>query len=98
LNASLNEEQERFATLVRDPRLTPSLMLEVMNDAMGLQPDLRLALPHEARKAPVGSVGMIAAWPAGALARAVAANGLGPLCDAIEEHLALLSERRRFRP
>jgi hypothetical protein len=98
LNASLNEHQERLATLIQDPRMTPGLMLDVMNHAMGLRPDLRLALPGEARKAPVGAVGMVASWPSGALEGLIASNGLGLLCDALEEQLALLPDRRRLRP
>jgi hypothetical protein len=73
--------------LIKDRRLTPDLMLEVLNEAMGLQPDLRRPLPNETRKAPPGAGGLIAAWPSGALAAAIAAQGLGPLCDALENRL-----------
>jgi len=95
LNSALNEDQERFTTLIQDPRLTPSVMLEVMSNAMGLEPDLRLARPSDSRKAPIGGAGLIAAWPAGALQSVIAANGLGTLCDALEERLALFPMMRR---
>jgi hypothetical protein len=98
LNSSLTEDQERFTTLIRDPRLTPAMMLDVMNNAMGLQPDVRRALPGEAHKAPVGGRGMIASWPEGALAGVMGSNALGTLCDALEERLALLPIKRRSLP
>jgi len=95
----LNEDQERFTALIRDPRLTPGVMLDVMADAMGLEPDIRLAQPGESRKAPIGAAGLIATWPTGALQSVISSNGLGALCDALEERLALFpTTRRRIDP
>jgi len=99
LNSALNEDQERFTALIQDPRMTPGVMLEVMADAMGLEPDIRQARPGESRKAPIGAAGLIAAWPTGALQSVIASNGLGTLCDALEERLALFPVmRRRLEP
>jgi hypothetical protein len=96
LNLTQNADQMRFAALIADPRLTPDMMLEVMNDAIGLEP-LPGLVPIPSRGIPPRTPWARgnAAWPKGALADVIARNGLGTLCDALEERLELLTRQHR---